>query len=646
MRPVRKKKIPKYYLMSRLLVPAILFFCLISLVYSQDVPDTSQTTKPDSIRSVFQLYNQGQYRRTLDQIVRATLPDSSPMIPVLLELKIQCYRFMRNDDLAIQTANQFFKSFSDHPLAPVVEMALGDMDVNRLDFVFGLKHYLKARVMIGNQASPDSIDNRILRIIPYAARGIQMDSLYKWFSDSTISPELDLIKAYQLLTQSHVDQAAITLSRINRESLPVKYQSFYDHLLLRSYQTAHPAVMIGAILPLTGDKSDEGKMFLKGLQKGISEASNPNIEFQVMVLDNGSDPIRTIELSREIANNPAFDLVIGPLTETNSILTANTLSETEVPVILPVSITSGLVDLGDNILQLNGDLSSRGRIVARYCYTTLGLNSMAILAPADQYGQPIVDAFTEEYEYLGGKILASEWYSGKPENLRKQFSIIRSKAWALEAENTKYDDLLGMQIDSLEGLFNIDAQTFFDLPKSKEKSLSQSDSSKVNLNTIPGIFMPIHPEDVTYIGTQFPLYNLNSVIVGDEGWQNLDILNQEIVGPHVQGLTTLALGNVDAEPDEDALNIDKAFRRLYVQGKDLVGFLNYVCPDSAPDQVSILASINQLKNAHSGIRTYYFSNSEPKLNQAYHVYRYEGTQFIDQGVFIEDSLWVNPPMTP
>ena len=60
------------------------------------------------------------------------------------------------------------------------------------------------------------------------------------------------------------------------------------------------------------------------------------------------------------------------------------------------------------------------------------------------------------------------------------------------------------------------------------------------MNTIDAIYIPIDKKDLSYIGTQFPMYNLETKIIGNESWMDIDILSQDIIGPHLQGLTVLS----------------------------------------------------------------------------------------------------------
>ncbi|NOZ74199.1 MAG: amino acid ABC transporter substrate-binding protein [FCB group bacterium] len=615
-------------------------------VFGQSTSAETNEEPQDTVALSLEAYNQGKYRIALHWLETLALPDSSPLSPVIMELKVQCYRLTGQPVRAKTTAAQFFQLFPDHPLGVMVNMALGDMEINRGNFDLGLEDYFLARSRLVPPASPDSVDRRILNTIPFAAPGFNFDSLQVKLTQPPTSSLINLARAYQYLARGQVDEAALLLGNLDRAGLPPIYQDYYDKLLLKSYQPARPSLMVGAILPLSGEEATAGQTFMDGLKSGLKPDPDSSVELQIVVLDNGGDPLKTIALCNQALANSSLNLIIGPLNDINATLAANTLSGRDIALIIPNSVTDGLANLGSNIVQINGDLSSRGRAAARYARLVRGLTSMAVLAPSDNFGHPIVEAFIDEYEYLGGKILVQEWYSGKPENLRRQFSALRKKAWELESEATQYDEFLGMEIDSLEGLFNVSDETFFNLPETEEKSLTASDSNKVELNTIPGLFMPIHAEDVSFIGTQFPLYNLNTVIIGNEGWHNLDVLNQDIVGPHIQGLTTVAPFNADVAPDFELTAIGKEQRSYFIEGKDLARFLLAISPDTIPNRALIRDRIANLSEIQVGSMTYWFSAGDERLNQAYHVYQYKGKRFIDQGVFVNDSLRTIPPLTP
>ena len=97
-----------------------------------------------------------------------------------------------------------------------------------------------------------------------------------------------------------------------------------------------------------------------------------------------------------------------------------------------------------------------------------------------------------------------------------------------------------MEIDSIDALFDVSVDDYFNLPQTKEQIMTSSDSAKVVLETIKGIYLPIRYGEVEFLGTQLPMYNFDAKIIGNSNWKNLDILKKENIGPHLKGLTIIS----------------------------------------------------------------------------------------------------------
>ena len=185
------------------------------------------------------------------------------------------------------------------------------------------------------------------------------------------------------------------------------------------------------------------------------------------------------------------------------------------------------------------DRTDEGQHAARWIAEYLIKDSIAIIAPADDYGYSVIDAFLKEMDALDRTVVVVEWYTGKPENLKKQFQSLRQTAFNLIPPDNPYDEFLGMSFDSLDALFDVNTEDFFALAEDENEEKIK-DSSKVVLSTIQALYMPIHAEHLNYIGTQFPMYNLNTSLVGNIAWNQPEILAQDNVGPHLEGMTILS----------------------------------------------------------------------------------------------------------
>ena len=159
---------------------------------------------------------------------------------------------------------------------------------------------------------------------------------------------------------------------------------------------------------------------------------------------------------------------------------------------------------------------------------------MAVVAPAERLGVELVDGFVEQADELGAHIVDIQWYSGLPVDLKNQFKALRKVAFRLE-EQCNQVEIIDLQFDTLDQTLVISEEDFF--PELvEEEEISSSDSSKIVLSSIDGIFIPIHPGDINYVGSQISSYNFDTQLLGNMNWYDLDELSQEMIGPNVKGM--------------------------------------------------------------------------------------------------------------
>ncbi len=138
------------------------------------------------------------------------------------------------------------------------------------------------------------------------------------------------------------------------------------------------------------------------------------------------------------------------------------LESTDIPILLSSPQANDLSEINDLVYQINSTVAMQGKVAAHYAVNVLGLDSLAVIAPVNHYGESQTDAFIEEVDRLGGTVVATEWYSDQPQDLGRQFKLLRRVAFNLLPKEESFDEVLGMEIDSLDALFDISAEDFFD----------------------------------------------------------------------------------------------------------------------------------------------------------------------------------------
>ena len=591
-------------------------------------------------------YNEGRFATTETILKKILKQEHDNYQSVTWYLMMKADYGLNKIEEARGIARNVLQSYPKSAYVKDVFSCLGDMFVDEGKYSAALRMYLRARSLQSDELFLEKIDRRIMNTLKVNISLPGVDEMLSVEFDLKNRSILLLSKAYGAIFSGQPDDGAQILSGVNIDHVPTRYFDFYEELLLATYRPSRKNVTIGVVLPLSGEYQSNGTLFLEGLKSAVQAQTEGLRNFSLIIYDNRSGGIETIQTVKMLAKKPEIIAIIGPLNAGNALIAANTLSGSVIPLLIPSSVQDGLVTLGANVFQLNSDEKTRGRLAARYAVQKLGLKNIAVLAPSNEMGHNLVDAFCGELDLLGFAPVKVEWYFGIPEDLQRQFNSIRKTAWDLMPKDDEYAEFLGMEIDSLDALFKISVDDFFDLQKDTEKELSAKDSSKINLDTIDGMYMPIPLDHLSYLATQFPIYNLETQVIGNESWQDLDILNQENIGPHLDKMVVIT--------NRKEIFYNEILSRagyhknneFFYQGVDCVQLLSAVITEDKLDRRTILKSLNSIDEFHGSERIFSFSGEPPNLNKALQVLQYDQNSFSLVGFFKGDSLITSSYQSP
>ena len=591
-------------------------------------------------------YNEGRFATTETILKKILKQEHDNYQSVTWYLMMKADYGLNKIEEARGIARNVLQSYPKSAYVKDVFSCLGDMFVDEGKYSAALRMYLRARSLQSDELFLEKIDQRIMNTLKVNISLPGVDEMLSVEFDLKNRSILLLSKAYGAIFSGQPDDGAQILSGINIDHVPTRYFDFYEELLLATYRPSRKNITIGVVLPLSGEYQSNGTLFLEGLKSAVQAQTEGLRNFSLIIYDNRSRGIETIQTVKMLAKKPEIIAIIGPLNAGNALIAANTLSGSVIPLLIPSSVQDGLVTLGANVFQLNSDEKTRGRLAARYAVQKLGLKNIAVLAPSNEMGHNLVDAFCGELDLLGFAPVKVEWYFGIPEDLQRQFNSIRKTAWDLMPKDDEYAEFLGMEIDSLDALFKISVDDFFDLQKDTEKELSAKDSSKINLDTIDGMYMPIPLDHLSYLATQFPIYNLETQVIGNESWQDLDILNQEHIGPHLDKMVVIT--------NRKEIFYNEILSRagyhknneFFYQGVDCVQLLSAVITEDKLDRRTILKSLNSIDEFHGSERIFSFSGEPPNLNKALQVLQYDQNSFSLVGFFKGDSLITSSYQSP
>ena len=579
-------------------------------------------------------YNEGRYatsEKILNNLVDSGY-DSFREEALLLLLKSQIA--LNKNSEAKQTAKIFFSTFPTSALLNYTMESLGDLYVNNSNYDSAYRMYSRAKNLSIEDGYRSKIDKKLLKLIKIKLPQSLLNELLIIETDLQSTNIHLLAIAYSQIMDGKPDDAALTLGKIDPLVLSDDYSNLLESLLRESYKPPSPVLTVGLALPLTGPDSESGHAFLDGFQKGQNFYQYDKQRLSILARDTRSDAIETIKIINELEQINQLVALIAPVNEMSSLSLLSSLSQSSLPVLLTSKQNADITEINENAFLINSNYEMEGKIAAQYIIQHLGLDSIAVLAPAEKNTEIQIDSFISEVDRLGGKVVATEWYSGEPKNLKRQFRFLRQVAFSLDSKEDTFDEALGMEIDSLDALFDVSADDFFDLPQPKTKKMTSSDSSKVLLSTIQAIYMPINHKDLEYIGPQVPMYNFDTKIVGNSSWQQLEILTKENIGPHLKGMSFIT-SLFNSRPDSVMNDLDNLtdYQLGFYSSKLLTTLdMNEI------SRTAFNTSLKEIDMFHDEGFNYYPSPSNKNVNSAFQLIDFNGKDFIRSGVLTIDSL--------
>jgi ABC-type branched-subunit amino acid transport system substrate-binding protein len=395
---------------------------------------------------------------------------------------------------------------------------------------------------------------------------------------------LKIWTARAMLGWQRKDEADRLLRELNGLTLTEKQLR-----LLRAWQATEAANMaypsrLGIVLPLSGDNANEGHQFLQGFIYALSEKKSA---VELVLQDSKSSLIDATRTMIPLLKADV-DVIIGDLDGNRSAALAALAAQAGKTYLCPVATDNGIAQLGEQVFQMNSDLETRGAALARYAFEKLGLRTFASIAPADDYGQVLTDAFSSTIDKLGGSIVAQQWYYPGTEDFTRHFQTVRETALKAAPPDT--------------AILNAFARHKKEMAEAGQRTLgSQDDEFEIPVRSIDGFFFPIYEEDISIIAPQYALVNIQSTLLGGDFWNNPDILRSQ--RRYVNGVVFFS-GHYVNETNLEYINFRNRYRIMTAESPSILTVLGY----DLGHQVDSIRRAGRLQDGQVGE---YLSTAEP-----------------------------------
>ena len=297
------------------------------------------------------------------------------------------------------------------------------------------------------------------------------------------------------------------------------------------------------------DEKTTGEVFLKGVKDALREYETSDSSFhkvELIIEDTKKDQGLTLEIINKFGTDKNVIALFGPIYSSELVNNAGAADFHKIPLISPTATLNDLAGKNPYVFQLNPTYDIRGKLMAKYAISELGMKNFMILSE-DSYGKLYSESFMNEVHSNNCLVYSPEYYSKDTPLFQEHFATIRSKITAedkfidfgntdkLTIEKLKKVKLLYSNIDSLTSnklavsifkLFGINGNKIADSLNIVPVKIS--DSGK---KIIPGIIDAIYIPVSSYVEIPLILSELESSgiiipILGTSDWNNEEVLSE------------------------------------------------------------------------------------------------------------------------
>lgn len=193
-------------------------------------------------------------------------------------------------------------------------------------------------------------------------------------------------------------------------------------------------VKIGLNFELSGDVAQYGTQESEGAKLAIDQFNareDKPFTVEAVEIDDKGDAAESTTAATKLITEDGVAAIVGPATSSASIATYAVASENSVPVISPSTTqVDAMLNAGEPYeyaWRVCFEDSYQGAAMALYSHDTLKATKAVIVNETSDYGQGLANAYKEEFEKLGGSVVAQEQYNAKDTDFASMLTKLKGK---------------------------------------------------------------------------------------------------------------------------------------------------------------------------------------------------------------------------
>jgi ABC-type branched-subunit amino acid transport system substrate-binding protein len=372
----------------------------------------------------------------------------------------------------------------------------------------------------------------------------QIEKLRKSYQNDFFDGVAKITIARKLLADGNTDRANMLLSSLLKASP--------NHPFAENARELLGAVNAGKDKPLAflflqdtaPDYKEISQSIALGMQYALNEYKlrNPASNIQLKIFGISPSVFNAVSTFKEALVSTVPLAVVSPVNFDQTAAVAALSGYESVPFVATLSSQTGLADLNKYVFQINPDARTKGQFLGSYASKSMGLKRLAILAPANEYGEHFVQSFVETAQSEGASVESIQWYYENSEDFNAQLRAIWRKGVYLAFQ----DSLFEAQPEADTRTIQKEYQLFLERKFKPRRPGFPVDSLKVPATGIDGLLVVASsPSLIPYLAPQVAYNNIRTTLLGNEGWNDPQQLRK--YKDLLEGLTFISAGYFDTE---------------------------------------------------------------------------------------------------
>jgi branched-chain amino acid transport system substrate-binding protein len=187
-------------------------------------------------------------------------------------------------------------------------------------------------------------------------------------------------------------------------------------------------ILIGAIMPITGDAAVYGKNCKQGIELAVEEINSKGgvkgVPLKIIFEDDLLQPKAAVGAFEKLVSIDKVLAVLGPLASSCAMATAPLANQKKIVSFSPGASTPKLTDAGPYVFRDWQSDALEAVIMAEHAISQ-GWNKLAIFYVNNDFGVSLKDYFIKKIEAVGGKILITETFEQGATDFKTQLSKIK-----------------------------------------------------------------------------------------------------------------------------------------------------------------------------------------------------------------------------